>query len=220
MDFIFMLTQADRTVADCLKVLEDIAPLRLRHIGFKDVGVEPAVLRELHAGIKAAGGLSYLEVVATSPAAALRSAEMAVALGVDRLLGGTQVEETLRILAGSGAEYYPFPGRPFGHPTQLGGDAAMIEAHAASFMAQGCAGVDLLAYRAVDAEPLELVRAARRGLGAGRLICAGGVDSPERIAALRAAGADAFTVGSAVFEGVFGDRPGLVPQLEAVLACL
>ncbi len=78
----------------------------------------------------------------------------------------------------------------------------------------------MLAYRAVDAEPLELVRAARRGLGAGRLICAGGVDSPERIAALRAAGADAFTVGSAVFEGVFGDRPGLVPQLEAVLACL
>jgi hypothetical protein len=37
MDFIFMLTRNDRTVVDCLKVLEQVSSLGLKHIGFKDV---------------------------------------------------------------------------------------------------------------------------------------------------------------------------------------
>jgi hypothetical protein len=220
MDFIFMLTRQDRTVADCLGVLEQIAPLGLAHIGFKDVGVDFQTLRTLHLGIKALGAVSYLEVVATSDEAALHSAQMAVELGVDRLLGGTLVAETLKILRGTNIEYFPFPGRPFGHPTQLGGDEALVAEHAAAFVAQGCAGVDLLAYRATEAEPLALVRAARRGLGPDKLlICAGGVDSPAQIAALRAAGADAFTVGSAVFDRAFApDQSTLTGQLKAIMA--
>jgi hypothetical protein len=221
-DFIFMLTQADRTVGDCLAVLEEIAPLGLRHIGFKDVGADSQTLRRLNRRIHDLGAQSYLEVVATSPQAALQSAEMAVELGVDCLLGGTQVVETLAILLGSGIAYFPFPGRPYGHPTQLGGIAADVAAQSADYMALGCAGVDLLAYRATEAEPLDLVHAARRGLGPdGRLICAGGVDSPARIAALAAAGCDAFTVGSAVFDGTFASvRPGVMSQIEMIMACL
>jgi len=216
-----MLTRQDRTVPDCLEVLAEIAALGLRHIGFKDIGVDADTLRRLHAGIKALGAVSYLEVVATSPEAALHSARVGAELGVDRLLGGTQVAETLEILRGTKVEYYPFPGTPSGHPTRLGGDATLIEAHTAKFIAQGCAGVDLLAYRATEAEPLELVRAARRGCGAGRLICAGSVDSPARIAALREAGADAFTIGSAVFEGSFAPGAGgLTAQLQEILACV
>jgi hypothetical protein len=222
MDFIFMLTRQDQTVPDCLEVMADIAPLQLAHAGFKDIGVPIETLRALNARIKESGALSYLEVVAITPEAALNSARMAVEIGVDRLLGGTQVAETLKILRGTGIEYFPFPGRPAGHPTTLGGGAAEIEADCAKFMAMGCAGVDLLAYRATQAAPLDLVRAARRGLGRrGRLICAGGVDGPERIAALREAGADAFTIGSAAFDLAFA--PGvenLRGQLEAVLACV
>jgi hypothetical protein len=221
LDFIFMLTCEDRTVADCLAVLDAVAPLGLRHIGFKDVGVPPAMLRSLCRAIRAQGAESYLEVVATGEAAALNAARLGAELGVAHLLGGTQVEETLRILEGSGASYYPFPGRPEGHPTMLRGDPALVEAQCRAFMAQGCAGVDLLAYRALDAEPLDLVRAARRGCGGhGRLICAGGIDRPARIAALAAAGADAFTVGSAAFNEAFAPAiPGLEAQLKAILAC-
>lgn len=217
-----MLTRQDRTVPDGLAVLDAIAPLNLAHIGFKDIGVDAATLRRLHAAIKALGAVSYLEVVATSPATALASARMGAELGVDRLLGGTQVAETLKILHGTGTEYFPFPGEPVGHPTRLGGTAERIEADCAAFIAQGCAGVDLLAHRATDAEPLALVRAARRGCGpAKKLICAGGVDSPDKIAALAAAGADAFTIGSAVFEGSFAPGlGGLKAQLEAILACV
>jgi hypothetical protein len=222
MDFIFMLTQQDRTVGDCLAVLEEVAPLGLRHIGFKDIGVDFSCLQALHGRIKTLGGLSYLEVVSTSPAAALDSARMAVALGVDFLLGGTQVAAILEILAGTGVAYCPFPGFPSGHPTRLGGDAAKIEQDCRQFVAAGCAGADLLAYRATEAEPMDLVRAARAGLGRRRrLICAGDVDSPARIVALRAAGCDAFTAGSAVFGRKFA--PGvatLTGQLQAILACV
>ena len=34
MDFIFMLTRDDRTVADCIDVLGSVADLGLGHIGF------------------------------------------------------------------------------------------------------------------------------------------------------------------------------------------
>jgi hypothetical protein len=220
MDFVFMLTRADQTVPDCLEVLDDIRPLGLTHIGFKDVGVTPEVLAELARRIKAAGATSYMEVVSTSREACLRSARVARDIGVDRLLGGTQVDEVLAILAGSAVRYLPFPGRPFDHPTRLAGTPAQVEDDCRRFQAMGCAGVDLLAYRATEADPLELVRAARRGTD-GILLVAGSVQRPEQIRDLAAAGADAFTIGSAAFDGSFAPRMGgLRSQLRAVLdAC-
>ncbi len=216
-----MLTRQDRTVPDCLDILAQIAPLGLKHIGFKDIGADEPTLRTLNAGIKTLGAQSYLEVVATSPEAALNSARIAASIGVDHLLGGTKIPETLAILKGTGVKYYPFPGIPVGHPTQLGGDAAQIAADTASFIAQGCAGVDLLAYRATDTDPLALVAAARAACGPAKLICAGGVDCPDRIAALRAAGTDAFTIGSAAFDGTFAPgKPGLLAQLQEILSCV
>jgi pentose-5-phosphate-3-epimerase len=87
-------------------------------------------------------------------------------------------------------------------------------------MAQGCGGADLLAYRATDADPLDLVRAARRGLGRdGYLIVAGSITSRQRIADVRAAGADAFTIGTAVFDGSYSARKGsILSQLGDVIA--
>ncbi len=213
-----MLTRADQTVPDCLEVLEDIRSLGLTHLGFKDVGVSPEVLGELTRRIRQLGATSYMEVVSTSAEAVLRSARVGREIGVDRLLGGTQVEEVLEILRGSAVQYLPFPGRPFEHPTKLGGTAAQIEEDCRRFRALGCAGVDLLAYRATEAEPIELVRAARRGLGDGILLVAGSVGTPDRVRAISAAGADAFTVGSAVFDGSFAPFVGsLRSQLGAVL---
>ena len=220
MDFVFMLTRSDQTVTDCLEVLDDIQPLGLTHIGFKDVGVSPDVLAELARRIKAAGSTTYMEVVSTSPEACLRSARVARDIGIDRLLGGTQVEEVLEILAGSAVRYLPFPGRPFEHPTKLAGSPAQVEEDCRRFQDMGCAGVDLLAYRATEADPLELVRAARRGSD-GILLVAGSVHTPGQIRDLAATGADAFTIGSAVFDGSFAPRLGcLRSQLRAVLdAC-
>jgi hypothetical protein len=165
MDFIFMLTRGDKTIEDCLLLFDQIAPLRLRHVGFKDVGVPPEILKALTDAIHRSGATSYMEVVSESPEAAIRSTRIAAELGVQRLLGGTQVGAVKEILLGTDTQYYPFPGRPVGHPTKLGGTAADIERDCREFVNQGCAGADLLAYRATEADPLDLVRAARKGLG-------------------------------------------------------
>ena len=217
-DFIFMFTRQDQTVEDCLETFEAIEGVGVGHLGFKDVGVDRETLRELNRRIKASGAVSYMEVVSTTPEDCLTSARTAVDIGVDRLLGGTQVAEILALLNGSGIEYLPFPGRPEGHPTRLGGTPQSVAEDCRRFADQGCAGVDLLAYRATEADPLDLVRAAR-GATEGTLVVAGSVDSPARIKDLEAAGADAFTIGSAAFDGSFSPRKGLLAsQLSDILA--
>jgi len=219
MDFIFMLTREDRTVGDCLAALEAAAPLGLRHVGFKDVGVDPGTQRRLVRRIRELGATSYLEVVSLGAEAARAAARAALELGVDTLLGGTDAEAALEVLSGSGVAYLPFPGRPEGHPTRLGGTPEQVTRQCRELVARGCAGADLLAYRAFEAEPLELVRAARAGLGAARLVVAGSIERAEQVQALAAAGVDAFTVGSAIFEGRWAPgEPGLQAQLRAVLA--
>ena len=216
-----MLTRADRTVSDALDVLDDVKSVGLGHIGFKDVGVEPGVLAAVHRRIKEMGAVSYMEVVSTTTEACLQSARVAREIGVDRLLGGTQIDEVMAILAGSNVQYLPFPGKPFGHPTQLRGSAEDVARDCRRFRERGAAGVDLLAYRAVESEPIELVRAARMALDGGVLLVAGGVARPAQVRALAEAGVDAFTVGSAAFDGSFAPGVGsLRSQLKAVLdAC-
>src|SRR4029079_19787322 len=121
-----------------------------------------STLIELNRRMRDRGVTTYLEVVSTSPEACLQSARAAVEIGVDRLMGGQQITETLQLLRGTSIEYLPFPGVPVGHPTRLGGDPALVEQQSREFAAMGCSGVDLLAFRATEADPPALVRAARR----------------------------------------------------------
>lgn len=215
-----MLTRDDLTVEDCLEVFEAVRPLKLGHVGFKDLGVDFATLRELNRRIKESGAVSYMELISLSPEECAASAGLAAEIGVDRLLGGAGIEAILEALKGSRVGYYPFVGLPEGHPTRLRGGAEAVARHCREALAEGCPGVDLLAYRAVEAAPLDLVRAARAALGAnGRLIVAGSVNSPATVREIAAAGADAFTVGSAVFDGSFSPRAGgLAARLNDVLA--
>lgn len=218
MEFIFMFTRDDQTVEDCLEVFDFVRETGVKHLGFKDVGVARETLVALNDRIKASGGVSYMEVVSTTSEACLNSARTAVEIGVDRLLGGTEAEAMLEVLEGSGIAYFPFAGRPEGHPTQLGGTSQRVAADCRRFESAGCAGVDLLAYRATEAEPLDLVRAAREALS-GELIIAGSVGTPGRVHALAEAGVDVFTVGSAAFDGSFSPRKGsLRSQLNDILA--
>ncbi|NIH86012.1 hypothetical protein [Amycolatopsis granulosa] len=214
MDFIFMLTRDDQTVTDALDIVEDIADLPLKHIGFKDIGVDLPTLTKLHDALRGINAETYLEVVSTTQRSALESARIGRDLGVDWLMGGTWVEETLEILEGSGTRYLPFPGTPVGHPTKLGGSPEQIAEQTARFEAAGAAGVDLLAYRASEADPLELVRAARKA-GSGHLVVAGSITNAEQIAALAQAGADGFTIGQAALSGAYNPRKG---TLRAQLA--
>ena len=218
-DFIFMLTRDDMTVENCLEVFEEAASVGLAHVGFKDVGVSLQTLRKLNQAIQASGATSYLEVVSTSPEACLRSAAKALEIGVDCILGGTDIEAMLAALKGGKATYMPFVGRTIGHPTKLGGSPDDIAEGAKRALALGCAGVDLLAYRATEAQPLDLIRAARAAMPKGQLVVAGSIDSAERVDAVAQAGADAFTVGTAVFDRIFApENRTLAGQLKAIRA--
>ena len=219
MNFILMLTRDDRTIVDAETVVGAALELGIRHIGFKDVGASMATMRALVAKIRDAGGTSYLEVVSTTSDEIVCSLEMGRALGVDRILGGTDLAAAARVLGDLGG-YFPFPGRPVDHPTRLCGSPALVAEHTRSARELGCGGVDLLAYRAIEADPIELVRAARHALAGGLLIVAGSVNSPSRVRALAAAGVDAFTVGSAIFDGSFSPAADFRGQvLDVIEAC-
>lgn len=218
MDFIFMLTRDDQTVTDCLDLADEIATLPLTHIGFKDVGTDTATLHRLHSALRDRGAETYLEVVSTTKESALNSARIGHDLGVDWLMGGTWVAETLKILDGSLTKYLPFPGTPIGHPTVLAGSPSQIADDTTRFEQAGAAGVDLLAYRATESDPLDLVRAARAA-STGRLVIAGGIGNADQIFALAAAGADAFTIGQAALSGAFDPRKGtLRGQLRDIIS--
>lgn len=207
MDFILMLTRNDRTIEDADCVVDAACDLGVRHIGFKDIGVSRTTMHELADRIRRRGGRCYLEVVNTSPEAARSSLEAGRAVGADRILGGTDIAAAARIL-GDLSRYFPFPGHPVGHPTRLEGSPTLVAEHTRAASLLGCGGVDLLAYRATDADPLALVRAARGALVGGTLIVAGSVSSRRQIHALAAEGVDAFTIGSAVFDGAFTPTKG------------
>lgn len=217
-----MLTRDDRTVTDCLDVVDAVEGLGITHIGFKDVGVDRDTLTRLHTRLRNSGAHTYLEVVGTDREQALDSVRAAVDLGVDWIMGGTWTKAVLGLLHGTRTGYLPFVGRPIGHPTRLGGGPERIAADCRRAEAEGCAGVDLLAYRATDADPLDLIRAARSAT-TGRLVVAGSITGTEQIRAVAAAGADAFTIGSAAFDGTLQPHAGtlrsqLTPVLEAVSA--
>ena len=202
-----MLTRHDRTIEDAEDLVDAVCDLGVSHIGFKDIGIDREAMRRVVARIRARRAGCYLEVVSTTPADVATSLANGRSLGVDFILGGTDLDAALDALDGLGG-YFPFPGRPVGHPTKLYGTASDVERDARNARSRGCPGVDLLAYRAMEADPLVLVRAARRGLGDGRLIVAGSVQTSRQIHELAAAGADAFTIGSAVFDGTFAPSKG------------
>lgn len=215
-DFIFMLTRQDRTVANALDLLPEVLAAGVRHIGFKDVGLPLSGLQQLADAIRAAGAVSYLEVVSLDEASETASARAAVALGVDVLMGGTRPEVVLPLLRGTPIRYYPFPGAVTGHPSVLGGSIADIVASAQRMAAlEGVHGLDLLAYRFAGDVPALIQRVC--AAVDKPVVVAGSIDRAERIEAAVAGCAAGLTVGTAALDGVFPARaPGLTAQLRCI----
>ncbi|MDQ3127848.1 MAG: hypothetical protein M3Q66_05240 [Chloroflexota bacterium] len=218
-EFIFMLTHSDRTVPDARAVYDEVRSTGLRYVGFKDIGLPIAELRDLAAAIRSDGREVMLEVVSEDKDDEIRSIRAALDIGVDWLLGGTHPDEALQILAGTAVRYCPFPGRVIGHPSLLRGTIEEIAADAADLTARpGVHGLDLLAYR-YDGD-VEALTAAVKERATGPVIAAGSVDSLERIAALAGIGVWGFTIGGAIFDGRFVGAPSVAAQVETVLAAL
>jgi 4-hydroxythreonine-4-phosphate dehydrogenase len=216
--FVFMLTRDDATAPNARELARQALAAGVRHIGFKDVGAEPETLAALARELRAGGATTYLEVVSLDEASERESAELALRIGVGRLMGGTRPWVVAPLVRAEPVSYFPFAGRIEGHPSRLAGTMAEIVASAAEIAAiPGVDGLDLLAYRSTLNAPT-LIRAVCQAVSKP-VIVAGSIDSPERIAAVCGAGAYGFTVGTAALEGAFPtDSLGLAGQLAAIAA--
>ena len=214
-EFIFMLTRDDETLADAREVYASIAASGVRHVGCKDVGLPRDELQGLLSDIKANGHTTYLEVVSESEEATLASARAAAEIGPDYLIGGTLIEPVQEIIAGTGIKLFPYVGQIVGHPCLLRGSIEEIADHARRAQALGVDGINLLAYR-YDGDVDALVEAVVAATSLP-VIAAGSVDSAERIQALETRGVWAFTIGTAALEGVLLPGEPLEAQLRHTL---
>jgi methylglyoxal synthase len=217
-DFILMLTENDRTIADARARLDEALEGGVRHIGFKDVGLPLPDLRALATAIRDAGGRSYLEVVSLDADSEMASARAAVDLDVDVLLGGTRAEDVTAITRHHPIRYYPFPGRITGHPSVLEGPGSDIVASARALAAlEHVHGLDLLAYRYTGDVPALMADVS--AAVAKPVIVAGSIDRAERVEAVATSGAQGFTVGTAALAGAFrAESDGFAGQVRAIMA--
>ena len=216
-DFIFMLTQNDRTVPNALNHARVAIAEDIKHIGFKDVGISFQEMKTLTQVLKSAQVGTYLEVVSLDAQSELQSAEMALELQVDYLLGGIRPHLIAPMVRNHAIKYFPFIGHIQGHPSQLKGTIPEITDQARKVSAmEGVDGLDLLAYRFKGDVPSLIYQVKQASLKP--IIVAGSINNQERIEVVKKAGVKGFTVGTAVFEGQFDkQRKGLQLQLEAVL---
>jgi len=196
-----MLTHEDRTVQNALNLFERIRDYPITHWGFKDVGLSPKDMQSVVTAMKAAGKITFLEVVSLSEEEGLRGARLAVELGFDILMGTGFFPSIGAYLKDKPVRYYPFPGHVHSHPSILDGTIDEIVAHACELEAYGVHGLDLLTYRYTGDAP-QLLRQVVQSTEIP-IVSAGSIASFERIKEVWDSGAWGFTIGSAFFERQF-----------------
>ena len=212
--FIPMLTRNDVTVPDAVEVFKEIRDTGVTFVGFKDVGLPLREVRTLVSLMRKEGKIIFLEVVSENKEEAMRSVRKAIALDVDYLIGGTYVEQTLRLLKGK-MRFMPYIGKVVGHPCMLRGSIQEIVGDAKRAEDLGVDGINLLAYRYVgDADQL---MASVKSAVDTPIIVAGSVNSFERIRKVTELGMWGFTIGTAIFEKRFAPEGDLRKQITAVL---
>jgi len=214
-DLIFFLTYSDVTVYNAIDVFEETKGMEVKYFGFKDVGLPKEKLKELHTRMKKEGKTTFLEVVTATKEDNVRSTKMAVELGVDYLIGGTYVKETLPLIKGTSVKYFPYIGKIVGHPCLLRGTIQEIVKDAKRVEGLGAGGIDLLAYR-YDRDPVKLIESVQK-VAKIPMIVAGSIDSFERVRKMLDLKVWAFTIGSAFFDKKFVTEGTLNDQIKAVV---
>lgn len=212
--FILMLTRNDITVQNAPEIFEEIKDTGVRHIGFKDIGLPMDKLKILVQKMKSKGMKTYLEVVSESEEANLRSVKSALDLGVDYIIGGTYVEQTLGLFRAH-PKYYPYIGKIIGHPCILRGAIDEIIEDGKRKEALGIDGINLLAYR-YDGDVEKLISTLVKTVKIP-IIVAGSIDSYERVRKMIQLSVAGFTIGGAILDKKFVPNGSLAEQVQGVL---
>jgi len=213
-ELIVMLTHHDLTVPDALHLFERTKDYPITHWGFKDVGLPPAAMQSVVTAMKAAGKITFLEVVSLSEEEGLQGAHLAVDLGFDILMGTVFFPSIGAYLKDKPVRYYPFPGHVHSHPSILDGTIDEIVDQARQLEDYGVHGLDLLTYRYTGDAPRllnQVVQATRIPI-----VSAGSIATFERITEVWDSGAWGFTIGSAFFESQFVPESSFEENVLAV----
>lgn len=198
-----MLTHNDVTVGNAREVFRESADLPVRYWGFKDAGMTRNEMEALAGDLKDAGKVPVLEVVSFDEKELVEASELAIACGMEYFTGSFFSPAVAKRVNEAGLRYFPFCGDVGGSPIVLRGTPQSIVQHAKEILEQGADGVDLVAYRYTDGDPVELAQSVAADLGRENVIVAGSVNSTERLERMHEIQPFAYTMGGALFEGVF-----------------
>ena len=192
-NLIFMPTWYDVTVYNVIEVFEEVKDCGIKHFGFKDIGPDEDVLKELMRRLRKAKMTTYMEIVRPTEKENEESVKMAIRLGVDHIIGGTFVEQTLKLIKGTGIKYWPYVGKVVGHPCLLRGTIEEITEDAKRVEALGVDGVNILSYR-YDGDVEGLIKSVKNAIKIP-IIATGWVNTLERIRKMTELGVWGLTVG-------------------------
>ena len=205
-EIIVMLTHNDVTVSNARECFRAAAHLPVQFWGFKDVGLSRREMGQLVRDFTDAGKTPVLEVVSFEETDLLNAADLAVTCGVQYFTGGVFSEAVLQRVHSAGMKYFPFCGDVGGSPIQLAGTAEDVVDDANRLRELGADGVDLVAYRFDNGDPIHLAKLVEHQLGGENLIIAGSINSSDRIQRMHEIEPLGYTMGGALFEGAF--QPG------------
>ncbi|WP_192246509.1 hypothetical protein [Mesorhizobium silamurunense] len=213
---IVMLTQNDITVEDADEVFDSCKDLPVRFWGFKNVGISKNDTRALVETMKANGKVTFLEVVTYTEESCLENAKLAIECGFDYLTGTRFYPSVAELLKGTPVKYFPFVGDVDGSPVLLRGTTREILDECKRLEAAGVHGLDLVAYRYVDGDPVDLAKKVVASATTD-VIMAGSISSAERLAIVNEINPFAFTMGSALFDKFFVPDGDFRRNLEKVV---
>ncbi|MGK5115189.1 hypothetical protein [Geodermatophilus sp. CPCC 205506] len=212
-----MLTHDDVTVPDAIDCFRQAADLPIQYWGFKDVGLTTHEMEQLVGEFRSAGKTPVLEVVSFDEKELLDAAALAADCGVQYLTGGEFSPAVRERAHSAGMRYFPFCGRVGGSPIELTGAPEDVLADADRLRDLGADGVDLVAYRYTDGDPIQLAKQVVHEFGGDKVIVAGSINSAERIQLMHEIGPFGYTIGGALFDGTFAPGGSFRENLERVV---
>jgi hypothetical protein len=215
-NLIVMMTHNDLTVENASDFFEECKSLPVEYWGFKNVGIEENDMRDLIYSIKTAGKKAILEVVTYTEETCMTAARFACEHSFDYLMGTLYFSSVWNYLRSHSIEYFPFIGNVSGSPSVLTGCADGMVTQANSFYEQEIPGVNILAYRYRNGDPVALAKNVVSQIKT-KAIIAGSIDSIERMETVKSVNPWGFTMGSALFSQKFVNGKSSRANLEKVL---
>lgn len=201
-ELIAMLTHNDKTVNNAREIFAQSVDAPTQHWGFKDTGLSSPELARLGRDMKDAGKTVHFESLEEDEPACLDAAQFAIDHGLDFLIGMAFHDSVAKLLAEAKVGYLPTCGGRSGIPRMLHGSIAEIVADAKRIRPH-VDGVALSLYRWTDGDPGLLGKAFIEEVTAP-VVVTGSINSTERMDTIARLSPWGITVGSALFDDVFG----------------